>query len=179
MPLSPMKIASFLWLAFIVYVVMAAMNVKRSEVKENRSSRWVYLALVLAGAFFIFTPYPRQGSLAIRFVPVSHATGLIGLLLIVLGLAFAAWARRCLGRNWSASVTLKKAHKLVKTGPYAYFRHPMYVGLGLALLGTAVVQGQWKALLGVLLCFGGLWKKSRTEDALLLRYFGARNPTLI
>src|SRR5881275_3061754 len=50
--------------------------------------------------------------------------------LLLLGLAFALllaiWARRAIGSNWSAIVTLKKDHALVTRGPYRYVRHPIY-----------------------------------------------------
>ena len=56
-----------------------------------------------------------------------------------------------LGGNWSSDVTLKRDHELVVDGPYAFVRHPIYTGILLALLGTALAVGEWRALLGVLL----------------------------
>ena len=56
----------------------------------------------------------------------------LGLLMVVAGLAFAVWARVHLGRNWSGTVTVKENHELIRSGPYAIVRHPIYTGLLLA-----------------------------------------------
>lgn len=167
-----MKIAVCLWLAFVIYMIAAALKVKRAEARESSASRWTYMAIILLGIVLIFTPYLGIGKLGLRFMPFSPAAAWIGLLLVALGLAFAVWSRRSLGRNWSSSVTIKEGHELVRTGPYAFFRHPMYVGIGTALLGTTIVQGHWKSITGVLLYYAGLWKKARTENAFLLQKFG-------
>lgn len=174
---QPMKAALCLWLVFVVYMIVAAMNVKRTEVRESTVSRLGYMVVILLGAAFVFTRYFGIGGLGLRFVPSSPTPVLIGMILVLLGLAFAVWARRTLGRNWSSSVTLKEDHELVQRGPYAFFHHPLYVGIGAALLGTAIIQGQRKSIVGVLLCYAGLWKKARTENAFLRQRFGERAKT--
>jgi len=85
------------------------------------------------------------------------------------GLCSFDWARRHLGRFWSARVTLKVDHQLIQSGPYASVRHPIYSGLLLAMLGTT---REWHALLGVGLFFLAHWQKARREEALLAREFG-------
>jgi len=65
--------------------------------------------------------------------------GWAGALLTAIGIGFAIWARVNLGRNWSSRPTVKEQHELVTTGPYAYVRHPIYSGIMLAALGTALV----------------------------------------
>jgi protein-S-isoprenylcysteine O-methyltransferase Ste14 len=57
------------------------------------------------------------------------------------------WARIYLGPLWSSVITRKKDHKIVDTG--AFVRHPIYCGLIIALLATAVAEGTAAALLGV------------------------------
>jgi protein-S-isoprenylcysteine O-methyltransferase Ste14 len=61
---------------------------------------------------------------------------------VAAGAAFTVWARIALGRNWSAEVTFKQDHELVETGPYALVRNPIYTGLLLMALGTAVNYGE-------------------------------------
>lgn len=65
------------------------------------------------------------------------------------GLLLALWSRFVLGRNWSAAVTVKQGHSLVRNGPYAIVRHPIYSGFLLALLGTAIARGTVGAFIGV------------------------------
>ena len=41
-------------------------------------------------------------------------------------------------------MSLKEGHELVTTGPYRYIRHPIYTGILLAILGSAlVVSPMW------------------------------------
>jgi protein-S-isoprenylcysteine O-methyltransferase len=85
---------------------------------------------------------------------------------------FAGWARLFLGGNWSSNVTLKQNHTLVQSGPYRIVRHPIYTGLIVALLGTAVALGELRCFLGVLLA-AIAWKiKSVSEETLMEQQFG-------
>jgi protein-S-isoprenylcysteine O-methyltransferase Ste14 len=160
------------WLAFVVYMIVAAFNTKRTETKEGILSRTTHNVLIIIGALFLYTRYLGIGFLGVRFVPRSSAVILVGAALTLIGLCFATWARVSLGRNWSGTVTIKKDHELVRTGPYAYFRHPLYVGLAVALLGTALAQGAWRSLAGILAIYAAFWQKARTENAFLARRFG-------
>ncbi len=72
---------------------------------------------------------------------------IIGLILTALGIAFAFWARYSLGQNWSSKVTIKVEHELIRNGPYAYVRHPIYTGILLALVGTALAIAEWRAVI--------------------------------
>jgi len=69
-------------------------------------------------------------------------------------------------------VTVKKDHKLVRNGPYALVRHPIYTGTLLALLGTAIVFGETQGLLVVALATLILWIKSRREELFMTEEFG-------
>src|SRR5207245_715659 len=46
------------------------------------------------------------------------------------------------GRNWGAVVTVQQDHGLVQFGPYARARPPIYTGLIVMALGTAVNYGR-------------------------------------
>ena len=64
------------------------------------------------------------------------------------GLSFMVWARIHLGRNWSATVTLKENHELIRSGPYSITRHPIYTGDLLLLFGLELALQSW-AVVGV------------------------------
>ena len=107
-------------------------------------------------------------------------------LIIAIGLLFAVWARIHLGRNWSGSVTIKQEHELITSGPYAIVRHPIYTGLLLALIGTAMARAEWRGLLAVLIATAALWRKFRVEERWMTEQFGqqykaygARVPALV
>jgi protein-S-isoprenylcysteine O-methyltransferase Ste14 len=88
------------------------------------------------------------------------------------GLLFSVWARRCLGTNWSGAVTIKERHELVTSGPYGLVRHPIYTGVLLAILGSAIAVGEWQAVLAMVLASFALWRKLRLEERWMLNRFG-------
>ena len=93
------------------------------------------------GFYLLSQPHPLYGWLRDRFLPVG-----LGVALAAGGIAVAFWARWHLGTNWSGMVTLKEGHQLIRTGPYRAMRHPIYTGILLALLGTAITFGEVRAL---------------------------------
>jgi len=86
----------------------------------------------------------------------------------------AAWARRYLGTNWSSTVTIKEGHELVTAGPYAIVRHPIYTGLILAFVGTALAIGEWRAVLAAVLGVIAFWRKLSLEERWMREQFGER-----
>ena len=117
-------------------------------------------------------PIAGGGVLFERFLPQSDGTYRTGALLLALGLAFSVWARVYLGRNWSATVTVKEDHELIRSGPYSLVRHPIYTGLLLGFIGTAIVRGEWRGVLAVLIVFVALWRKLRLEERWMSETFG-------
>jgi protein-S-isoprenylcysteine O-methyltransferase Ste14 len=95
----------------------------------------------------------------------------VGTLLVAAGLGLTAWARWCLGRNWSGIITLKQDHALVRTGPYRVIRHPIYTGLLLALIGTASAIGKWRGVLAVACALIGFLWKIRVEEERMRQTF--------
>jgi protein-S-isoprenylcysteine O-methyltransferase Ste14 len=69
---------------------------------------------------------------------LSIYTG-IGLLMIITGISFRAWAVKTLGKYFTATVQIKEDHRLVRTGPYHIVRHPSYTGAFLAIIAGGVI----------------------------------------
>jgi len=87
-------------------------------------------------------------------------------------LAFSIWARQHIGRYWSSSVSIRADHQLIRTGPYARIRHPIYTGILVAVAGTILADGHYAGLAALAIVIAGLsWKASREEN-LLRREFG-------
>ena len=75
-------------------------------------------------------------------------------------------------RSWRFTATLDKGHQLATGGPFRIVRHPIYMGLNLLALGSAVwvpTPIVWAAF--VLMVIGSDLR-ARAEEALLLRVFG-------
>ncbi len=51
-------------------------------------------------------------------------------------------------------------------------RHPIYTGLLLALIGTAIAIDQWQALIGVALVAAALVRKMAIEERFMHEQFG-------
>ena len=174
-----------LWVPFIAYWALAARETRRSRARVRAESSSLRAALYIAGGALIFLS-PSLGPLDDRFVPAVVEVGAAGWVLTALGMLFSIWARVSLGRNWSGRVVLKQGQELVSTGPYALVRHPIYTGLLVALAGSALYDGRWRALLGLAFFAIGFWLKARSEEDLLEGEFGeeyrsyrARTPMLI
>jgi protein-S-isoprenylcysteine O-methyltransferase Ste14 len=162
-----------LWLAWLAYWRISAADVKAAQRVEPPWSRAAHLLpLLIAAVLLWIRTDPDGGWLFHRFLSRSAASFWIGALLTGIGLAFSVWARVHLGRNWSATVSVKQDHELVRSGPYALVRHPIYTGMLLGLLGTALALGEWRGLLALLIVFAALWRKLRLEERWMSETFG-------
>ena len=83
---------------------------------------------------------------------------------------FAIWARIFIGRNWGMPMTLKEGHELVTTGPYSYVRHPIYAGILLAMLGSALVFGLWWFAIFFITAINFVYA-AKKEEGLMLQQF--------
>jgi protein-S-isoprenylcysteine O-methyltransferase Ste14 len=173
MTLEASRVIGFAWLVLFGVWLIGGLRTKRQLRSQPPLPRIGHAILLLFAFLLLFTSPVRVGFLDQRFAPTSAALDAAGLVLTLAGIAFAVWARFFLGTNWSAIPAVKQDHKLIRTGPYAIVRHPIYSGLLLAVFGTALVVGQWRALVG-LAVLGIAWHfKSRTEERYMEEEFGA------
>jgi protein-S-isoprenylcysteine O-methyltransferase Ste14 len=134
-----------------------------------RLLRLVVLAITFA---LLFWERTAIGILGGRFAPQIPVVAGIGFALTLAGLAIALWARVHLGQNWSDKVILSEGHQLIRSGPYAYMRHPIYSGVLLGVLGTAVVLGEWRGVLAFVILLTNYSIKARKEEQILATHFG-------
>jgi len=159
-----------LWLAWVAYWLAAAGGAKQDRRRETLASRFAHL-LPLGVAIILISVPPHAGWASARFLPRMWAFYWIGVALIAAGMGFSVWARLHIGRNWSAVVTVKQDHELVRSGPYGIVRHPIYGGLLLAFLGTAIANGTWVSLVAVLLVVVSFRRKIRLEERWMAEQF--------
>jgi protein-S-isoprenylcysteine O-methyltransferase Ste14 len=153
-----------MWVGWLVYWAIAARGAKVTQWREPVSGQWLHNLLFLLGTVVMAVPRATPAILAQPFLPPGPIGAWLGVGLTALGLGIAIAARIYLGGNWSARVEIKEDHSLIRTGPYRYVRHPIYSGILLALLGSAIALDRWRALLGFALMFAGLWLKARHEE---------------
>jgi len=163
------KFAIGCWGVVIALWIVSAFSVKRTRAKQPLPHRLFYLALTVVAAVFL-NGSVRKIHWNRGVLPHTVATGVLGDFLVLVGLFLAIWARVTLGGNWSARVTLKENHELIQRGPYRVVRHPIYSGLLLMIIGTAVLAGQVGGFIALVICFCGFWVKLRQEEALLSKH---------
>jgi len=166
----------YTWEAVGVVWLAALPFVKRTVRSQNAGSRVFHLVVVLLGFTLLGSRYFRAGCLGMRFLPESSALPITGFALTVAGCGFAIWARMVLGANWSGRATVKADHELIVSGPYAMARHPIYSGLLLGCLGTALAGGEWRCILGMALVVVALGLKISQEERLMLQAFPQAYP---
>lgn len=93
-------------------------------------------------------------------------------LLVVLGLAFTWTARLHLGPLWSSTSAPTEDHRIVDTGPYGIVRHPVYAGLLLAVIATAIERGRIEAIAAALVLIAGVSLRAKLEERFLRRDLG-------
>jgi protein-S-isoprenylcysteine O-methyltransferase Ste14 len=158
------------WAGAGLYWAAPGKGAQSGEFRWYRPMRLLVLAAVFALLFWNATGIGFLG-----WSIVGHAAPLLGwtgFALTIAGLACALWARVVLGKYWSDKVILQTEHQLIRTGPYARMRHPIYSGVLLAVLGTALVVGEWRGLLAFLLLLVNYSIKAKREEKILAERFG-------
>jgi protein-S-isoprenylcysteine O-methyltransferase Ste14/uncharacterized membrane protein len=161
------------WVVTGLYFLVSIFATKRIESKEAGQKRVLDRALIWGGYILMFLQL-RDPAWDRLYVPLAWAArlGRAGAGIAVAGLALTLWSRIALGKYWSGIVALKQDHKLVRIGPYAVVRHPLYTGIMTAAVGTALAFGMWRAIAGAALLWIAFLARARREDALLGGQFG-------
>lgn len=168
---SPANVALVLWVLWFASWMAAAGWSSAAVARQPAAARLRHGVLVGLGAYFLFG-YAQAPLLHRPLLPLPWWAGWAAVAMMPLGFAYSWWARIHIGRLWSGAVTLKAGHTIVRSGPYAFTRHPIYTGLLVAAAATAVVFNQVQSMLGFALMTAGFVVKLRQEERLLERHFG-------
>ena len=165
------------WVIFGLYWFISSSSVK--SIQETRgwlAGNWHGIWLLIGGLFLSNLPFLAKvgvsiSSLTILLIPSSIVINVVIIVFAVTGLIVALIARRTLAGNWSRAVAFKEDHELITTGLYHYVRHPIYTGVLLMILATALSVGTLSAGIGFVIIVLGLWFKLRAEEELLTKHF--------
>lgn len=158
------------WIIFLAYWLISAFGQKPMA---ERQSLWSALAhrIPLGFSYFLliegYLPLPMN----VPVTPHADWARAMGDLVCALGLFVTLWARWTLAGNWSSDVTFKQGHELIRRGPYQFVRHPIYTGILVMSLGTAIEAGRLLCWLALLPMAAAFWLKLKQEERLMLRHF--------
>jgi len=160
------------WWAWVAYWYVSAIGVRRAKRVLSGGRRIAHIA-EMAAAIWLLSTNRFQGTwLGTAILRPSIAQFWIGAAVTVLGLGFSVWARVHIGEYWSGNVTLKEGHRLIRSGPYALVRHPIYTGILFGIIGSAIAIDQPRGVLAVAVVFISFLRKLRQEEAWLTEEFG-------
>lgn len=131
--------------------------------EDSRGFGW---ALVAAQLALIAAVILAPGDPAIGAGPTVRILGGVA---VCGGLAFSLWGAVTLGRALTPHPAPRPGAALVRHGPFALVSHPIYLGLGGAGLGAALLRDSWPAALFALTLCALLWAKAGYETRLLRR----------
>ena len=165
-----LQIAIVLWYILALVWLVLWFGMKRAKKSETPWERAQHILPVMAAFWLLFErQWPALGA---RLFAESPGILWAGVLVTGLGVGIGMWARLSLGTNWSGMVTLKKDHELIRTGLYRWIRHPIYTGILAGFLGTELILGHARGLLGFVILWLSFYFKARREENFLRQEFG-------
>jgi len=159
-----------IWIVWWMYWLISARFTARTKGSESWLARMTHL-VPWGLAFFLIFHDPHD---AIFYGIIYRLRWLqaVGAAVTAAGLLFAVWARVHLGKYWSAMITLKDEHKLIRTGPYRFVRHPIYTGFIAGAIGSAITIGSGDAWVGAAILMPTYLVKIWREEKFLSAEFG-------
>ncbi|HEX4799683.1 MAG TPA: isoprenylcysteine carboxylmethyltransferase family protein, partial [Sphingomicrobium sp.] len=159
-------------LLFGVAVFAKRLSTPSSGGAVSARSRLSILGIAIQSvSFFLAAAAP------VRFAPSESGKSLIlAAVVLCLGIAGALLfhlSARALGTNWSLVARTRVGHRLVRDGPFARLRHPIYFAMLLLLAALAIGMGHiWGLIAAVPVFLVGTLIRIREEERLLRDQFG-------
>jgi protein-S-isoprenylcysteine O-methyltransferase Ste14 len=180
MTFNLLSMVGYSWIAMGTLWLAGLPFAKPAVRRQSSGARIFHVALATLGFALLGSHWLRGGWMGVSFLPqaepMRQQVQLFGLALTIAGCLVACWARIVLGGNWSGAPTVKASHELIVKGPYAFARHPIYTGMLLAVVGTALVVGEWRSIVGTVVILLALLVKMSQEERLMLQTFPEAYP---
>jgi protein-S-isoprenylcysteine O-methyltransferase Ste14 len=157
-------IALALWVGWMLPFIHKALSAPPQRVvARNPVARW---GMILEGvACGLMWGIPETEVPAWRIV--------LALIFGGLGIVTTRFAVQHLDRQWRFDAALTENHALIKSGPYAIVRHPIYAAMFSMLLSAGLLLAYWPVLLGgIVLFIIGTEIRIHVEETLLRGRFG-------
>jgi protein-S-isoprenylcysteine O-methyltransferase Ste14 len=169
------KVITVTWIVFWLFWFFLAFGSKKNtslNVGHFTGLRIIIFVLAVGLLRFMgvqYSPFRNQIATNSELIPI------LGFIMFLLGLLLAIWARFYLGKNWGMPMSQKLNPELVTAGPYHYIRHPIYTGILLAMLGSAIAISLY--LLTIFIIIGVYFIYSAlSEERLMAQQFPKTYP---
>ena len=164
-----------IWILFIIGILASIFQPNYNIVKDKSKSKdngteiqiiWsVYITQLLVVLEATYFKFPESVKWDI-FVSVAFVV-------MIIGLALRTWAIYTLGNYFTMHLSIQKEHKIIRSGPYKYFRHPSYVGAFLTYVGAPILLHSWFSLIAAAIILPIAWlRRIYYEEKLLIEEFG-------
>lgn len=169
-------LSAFIVLGILLYGILS--RVRRAAGRTTgRTAGWQHSSpfYLFTTAFFLALSVAFWKTLPLSPTPSTRSLALVvGVLFYFPGLAFLLWGRLTLGNMYFVSTTfyaqLFAKHQFVRHGPYAIVRHPMYLGLITAAVGSLLLYHTWTTVLFAFLAPFTLLRARREEQVLSVEF---------
>src|SRR5208282_2074736 len=131
------------WVIFWIYWLISAVLIRGGPITGGNNFIRIRLVMLVVIILISRSLTGRSYFSNQKFLFNVHNTALetLGTVIFLSGLLLAIWARINLGKNWGTPMTERKNPRLITSGPYKYVRHPIYTGILLGFLGSALAVG--------------------------------------
>lgn len=172
-PIGWLQFWLFCGLGILFFASLIRALMRRAPESGGRRDGKSRIGIILQSISFFLAGF---GTVRVSLPLLSPAAlaGAFAVLLLMAGTLYLfAASSSALGKNWSLEARMRSDHQLIRHGPYARVRHPIYLGMLLFLLGLAVALGHWLQLIAALPLFlAGTSIRTKLEDRLLESEFG-------
>jgi len=163
------------WLAFAGIAVLGKRGAALGAQRRDRKS---LVGMLLQGAAYAIC----FGAFRARFSPIFPISKIgeatLGALTIALALVstwFCFAAARALGKQWALLARVIEGHELIRRGPYAIVRNPIYLAMFGMLIASGLAVSRWQALVpAIAMYLIGTAVRIHSEETLLRAMFGAQ-----
>jgi protein-S-isoprenylcysteine O-methyltransferase Ste14 len=174
---EPTEVAAFVlaagWAGYGAILALGKRGAARGDARRDViSSAGFLLQCAAYGVCFLFHRTYFSPLVAMSQLSEAALAG-VGMALTVASVWFCFAAARALGRQWALMARVIEGHKLIREGPYAVVRNPIYLAMLGMLLATGLAVSRWQALVCATVVFAsGTAIRIRSEEKLLRETFG-------
>ena len=163
------------WLGFGAILVVGKREAEKSTKRQDFKShagfflQCVGYAICFSFGRRYFSPIVRMSHTAEWIVAAFAA------LIAIASTWFCFAAARALGRQWARVARVIEGHELIRRGPYAVVRNPIYLAMLGMLIATGLIVSRWQDLAVATIVFMiGTEIRIRSEERLLREALGSQ-----